>query len=213
MNNIIITENKYHGFKINRSKRLRELNKLKVKELCDLVEHYNIKETYEGKILKSDYINGIILYEEMLLGYKQTEIKIYVDGKHKSYFVETKNNLIMVTKLICKGDIQIYNINNNPLVQRPFSRIIGAKTYYAEKVNGKIPFGWYGFLPKDILSLSNDIEICSKVIFFLESWYFYLKAKYLLCLFDGINDIIRNICFIYIERTLGNLFNIRCKLQ
>jgi hypothetical protein len=48
---------------------------------------------------------------------------------------------------------------------------------------------------------------------FIESRNFYFKVKNLLDSFNGINDIIRNICFVYFERTLNNISNIKFILK
>src|SRR5436190_1513459 len=81
------------------------------------------------------------------------------------------------------------------------------------KEDGKTQFGWEGYMCQDNLSLSKDIKRCHKAIIFIESLYFYIKVKYLLSEFNGVNDIIKNICFIYFERSFPKVANIRCKLQ
>ena len=118
----------------------------------------------------------------------------------------------MVAKLVCVDNVQIYSVSNDLYIQRLHIRELNPRIYYVEKVTSKASLGWEGYMRQDRLSLSNDIEICSKAIFFLESWHFYLKVKDLLRLFSYNNDIIHYICFIYFQRTIGNLSNIRCKL-
>jgi hypothetical protein len=67
-------------------------------------------------------------------------------------------------------------------------------------------------LQKDT-NLYNDMKLCRESILFIEFLNLYLKVKYLLCLFDGINDIIRNICYVYFENTISNISDLKYKLQ
>lgn len=241
MDEIIISAKRDHSF--DERKRERELNKLKLLELQEVMEQYGFLEVYELKLTRAILIYTIILYEKMLLGGKQTEIKVYLDNDFKSYFVETKSNLIMVIKSRIIDDLQMYYINNDIFKQEKIDKdckkyigytlkelrtgriikdintIINGfikpddMTYHMINENNDIPYGFSGCNCGDNTSLVKDIDSCCKAMVFIESLHFFLEVKRLLHLFDNNHDIIRNICLIYFDRTLKNISAIRCKLQ
>ena len=128
-----------------------------------------------------------------------------INNEKKGYFIETKNNFAIVTRKNI-NNIQIYDVQKGLFDFNTYTKFC-----YKEE-NGKDRFGWEGYLGEDNLNLSKDIKRCHKAMTFIESLYFYYKVKYLTFLFNEINDIIRNICLVYFERTLLNIYNIRCKL-
>ena len=218
MTHIMISRRADNQSKIDERIKSIELNKLKMNELRNIIQQYGITETQERKVRKADLINGIISYERTFMKGKQTSISMIIDKRLKEYFVETVNNLLCVSKVDKEEYItqnlheERYFINN-----RFFSQIItlNHKTFYEAKINGKRIIGKIDEeeeLYKDELFLLNDIKICRKVIFYIESLHFYLKVKYLLRVFDNNNDIIRNICLVYFERTLCNVSDLRCKI-
>lgn len=215
MNTLIISTERDHN-SINFGKSWKELDKLKMNHIHDIIKQYGITETHGRKILKSDLIYGIVLYQKILLGGKQTKIELNIDGACKEFFIETKNNLFLVKKAkIKKMDIkktdylELYIIYND-LFDTVTSH---TKEFRVEKENCKTRFRTTDCICKDRLKLFDDMELCHKAICFIESLYFYLKIRYLLTLFDNNDDIIKNICFIYFERTLRNVSDIRCNFQ
>lgn len=214
MTELIISTKRDHDLNFNKRRKI-ELNKLKMDQIHNLIKKYGITEIHERKILKAKLIDGIILYEKMSLGGKQTQLEINIDGEIKSYFVETNNNLILVKKMNTKNmgiintdDTEIYDIYNY-LFEPSISH---KQIYRVDNKNEKTRFRFNDCICKNKSSILEDVEICHKAICFIDSFYFYLKIKYLSGAFNEINDIIRNICFIYFDRTLQNVSNIRCKL-
>ena len=208
---IVISETRDHDCQVRTKKRLTELKKLKIYEVEKIIENYGIIKWNVNpgeNVTKEHLISGIILHEKMSLGNKQTQLIINIDNQNKSYFIETANKFILVTKKNIDNR-EIYNIRNNLRSKNSYSEI-----FYTQK-DGKGQFGWKGFMKADSLSLVKDIKICRKAIIFIESYHFYLKVKCLLHVFNvnGIDDIIRNICFVYFERTLSNVSDIRCRLE
>ena len=131
--------------------------------------------------------------------------------RRETYFVETSHNLVYVIKSNSKKfQNETYFANNHF-----FSHTIIScdKMFYEMKPNGKVLMGIED--EGDKSNLLNDIFLCRKAIFYIELFHFYLKIKYLLVLFDGVNDIIKNISVIYFERALlhKNISNIRCKFE
>src|SRR5436190_11161931 len=82
----------------NSHKRKIYLKKLKLNEIHDIIKQYDITEKHELKPYKETLIDGIILYEKMLLGGKQTELIINIDNQNKSFFIHTQNKLVLVTR-------------------------------------------------------------------------------------------------------------------
>lgn len=206
---IVISQTRDHDCEIRTKKRLTELKKLSFNELEIIIDQYYIKRynLKQGNLVKEDLINGIILHEKMLLGNKQTEMIINIDNKAKSYFIETANKFVLVTKKNLNNR-EIYNVKNNLCSTIMYTEILCEKKEWKAKFLGKT------LTKADNLSILKDIKVCRKAIMFVESFHFYLKVRCLLHVFDtnGIDDIIRNICFVYFERTLSDITEIRCRL-
>ena len=201
---IIISKTRDHDCPIRTKKRLIELNKLNVNELDKIVQQCGIKK-YNlklGNITKKDLINGIILHEKMLLGDKQTELTIKIDNQNKSYFIKTINKFILVTKKNIDYK-EFYNIKYNLCCINSSTEILYDDGRFSCKEH----------ILQNLTNLYNDMNICRKAIIFIESYYFYLKVKYLLDKFIGINDIVLNICFVYFKRSLKNISDVNCKFE
>lgn len=211
MDDIIISNKRDHDSQVDKKNRIKELKELKIDDLKEIIEKYKITKIYEWNPTRTALIDGIILYEKISLGGKQTELKINIDNKIQSYFIKTSHNLILVKKIKNINDnIDTYGVYRYPFTQN----ILSTRTILIKKKNNdKTQFRFKDCPCKNLQSLINDLEMCHKAINFIESLYFFLKIRYLLCLFNNNNDIIRNICFIYFERILQNVSNIRCKLQ
>ena len=110
-NLIIISTKRDYDAKINGLTRVIKLNRLKITEITEIIKQYGITETHKHELSKMDLIKGIVLYEKMSLGGKQTKLEINIYNKIKTYFIETKNNLILVKK-INKNNIYLYNVYN-----------------------------------------------------------------------------------------------------
>lgn len=200
---IIISRKKSNDCPIRTQKRLTELKKLNFKELEKIIDGYGIitHRLVRGIITKEILIKGIISHE-ILLENKLTEIIINIDNQNKSYFIKTIRNFVSVTKRYL-DDNEIYIINFNLCSAHSSMEILYNK--------GR--FSYDNHILNKHANLYNDMELCRKATLFIESLNFYLKVKYLLYAFDGINDIIINICFVYFERTLSNISNIKYILQ
>jgi hypothetical protein len=215
MNTLIISTKRDHD-SINFGKNWDELKKLKMNQIQDLIKKYGITEIHDRKILKENLIYGIVIYQKMSQGGKQTKIELNIDGFSKTYFIETKNNLVLVRKAKIKK-MDIKNSNNIELYIIYNYLFDGYKShtkeFYVEKENDKTRFRTSDCICKDRSTLFDDMELCHKAMCFIESLHFYFKIRHLLCLFDNNNDIIKNICFVYFERTLRNVSDIRCHFQ
>jgi len=195
-----------------------DLKKLKMNELRDIIKKYGINEVHERRLLKLDLIFGIIKHEELSAGGKQTELNLNVNGFSKSYFIETKNNLIQIKKHKVKkygvktvDNLEFYYIFNYLFIDWESE---GQKLIIEnENENDKTRFIITDCICKDRLSLFDDMRRCHKAICFIESLNLFLKVKSLLPLFDNNNDIVINICNVYFKISLRNVSNIRCKLQ
>ena len=201
---IMISKTRDHVCPIRTNKRLIELKKLKFDELEKIVQRHDIKKyhlTHTGILTREYLINGIISHENMLLGKKQTEIII----DSKSYFIETISKFILITKKNADNK-EIYNIKNN--LCSPTS---STEISYSEKTL----FSFCNHILQKSTNWYDDMKICRKAILFIESYHLYLKIKLLLYVFNEneINDIIRNICLIYFERTLLGVYNVRCRFE
>lgn len=194
---ILISQSKNNEMKIN--KRLYELNNLNPIEINKLLSKYHIVRcnTYDGNIV-NDLFKSIILHENYISNNKQTDINI----DNKSYLVNTINNHISVTKI---------NINNKEIYKFNINFHVKSSTFEILYENGN--FSYDNRILQKHSNLYNDVKLCRKAILFIESYHFSLKTKYLIDLFDDINDIITNIQSVYFERTLLNVKNINCKLQ
>lgn len=201
---IRISQTRDHDCPIRTQKRLTELKKLNFKELEKIIEKYGIirYRMIYGTLTKEILIQGIISHEQILLGNKQTKIIINIDNQNKSYFIETISKFLSVTKTTIENE-EFYNIKNNLC-----SAISEYKILYE-----KGRFSFNNHILQKHTNLYNDMKLCRKAMLFIESLHFYFKVKYLSYLFDGINDIITNICFIYFERTITNISNLKCILQ
>ena len=209
MNCLTISFERDERLNIDREARSADLDKFKLYELHDIARRYGITETKEHKISKPDLIDGIISYEKTFAKGKQTELLVNIDRQHKSYFIKTTNNLKSVERT--SGDVKIYHVHNYFFLQE---LRLNNEIFYGRKIDGNIfevKNGYKNYLPPYLLSLSNDMALCSKAVLFVESLHFYLKVKYLLNLFDGIDDVIYNICIVYLGRTLENISNIQLK--
>lgn len=197
---IIISQIKNYDCPIRTNKRLIELKKLNFKELEKIIERYNIitHRLIYGTLTRELLIKGIISHE-ILLENKQTEIIINIDNQNKSYFIKTISNFVSVTK---RHLAEIYNINFNLCSASLSMEILYNKGRFSHDNH---------ILQKDT-NLYNDIKLCREVMIFIESLNFYIKVKYLLYAFDGINDIINNICFVYFENTISNISDLKYKL-
>jgi len=204
---IIISEKRDYDNQVWNDKRLIQLTALKVEELNRLLEIYGIIKwniNNRKDSTKENLINAILLYETMSLGGKQTQIMISIDDTYKTYYVQTICNFILVTKRHI-GYEEIYTIKNNLSSLNANSEIIYDKgRFHMKSLNSE-----------NVINIYNDIKACRKAILFIESYHFYLKVLYLKYVFNEyeINDIIRNICFVYFERTLVGTLNIKCKLE
>lgn len=193
-----------------------DLNKLKMKRIRDIIKKYGIAEIHEERLFKKDLIYGIIQHEGMSVGCKQTELNLNVDGFSKSYFIETKNNLIKKHKVKKYGvktvdNLELYYIYNYLFLDwKPLTEELIVES---ENKNDKTRFIITDCICKDRLSLFNDMRRCHKAICFIESLNLFLKIKYLLPSFDNNNDIVTNMCNVYFNISLRNVSNIRCKLQ
>ena len=200
---IFISKSRDNDCSIRIKKRLTELNELKVAEINKILEMSGIINP-EKNSTKENSINDIVLHEKMLLGNKKTQIMITIDNKIKTYFVETSNNFNLITRKIIDNK-EIYNVRNNLSYTKTHTEII-----YEKK--DKEEFRWKGFPNEDNLSLIKDVRLCGKAMMFIDSYHFYLKVKYLSFISNEFHDIIKNICFVYFERTLANISDLRCKL-
>ena len=72
---------------------------LKINQINEIIKKYCITEKHEHELSKMNLINGIVLHEKMMFGGKQTKLEINIDNKIKSYYIETKNNMILVKNL------------------------------------------------------------------------------------------------------------------
>lgn len=191
---------------IETNKRLTELNQLNFKELEQIVVRCGIQRyrlNIGGGLLTKDHlINGIILYENIYSGNKPTEIIINIDNQNKSYFINTISKFVEITKKTIENK-EIYNIKNNITYPSSSTEI----SYENQR------FSFHNHILQKHTNLYNDIKLCREAMLFIESRNFYFKVKNLLDSFKGINDIIRNICFVYFERTLNNISNIKFILK
>lgn len=199
----IISRTKNHDCSIRTQKRLIELKKLNFKELEKIIDGYGIitHRLFQGILTKELLTKGIISHE-ILLGNKQTEIIINIDNQNKSYFIKTISKYISVTKININNK-ETYMIINNLCSPNSYTEILYE--------NGKFSFD--NHILQKHTNLYNDIKLCRETMLFIESRHFYFKVKYLLYAFNGINDIIKNICFVYFERTLSNISDIKYILQ
>ena len=212
---IIISRTRDHDCPNQTKKRLTELKKLKSYEIDKIIYKYSISKwnmvaNFGPSLTGDDYINGIILHEKMLLGGKQTEILINIGNQTKSYFIKTISKFISVTK----GNMphfdrkEFYDIKFDLCSSDSRARVFCEENerFSCQKHILQINTNFY-----------KDVEVCHRAIIFIESFYFYLKVKYLLDLFDGVFDIIRNICFVYFEKAplnvSSNVSNLRCKFE
>lgn len=203
---ITISYTRENNDDITSKKRLTQLKKLKVADINNIISEYNIKLRNINSGVKANkdvLINSIILHEKMLLFGRQTEITY----NNKSYWIQTKNNLISIKKETSIAN-DIYNVSVNlcsdiPNMEVLFDKIKKQLTFKGNKNNLEI-----------YLSILNDVKLCRKALVFMESLDFCFKIYLYMSIYDenGINDIKRNICLVYLEKTLRGCKNIRCKL-
>jgi len=189
--------------------RLNQLKKLKVSDINNIITEHDIKlrNINNGfKANKNMLIDAIIIYEKMLLGGRQTKI---IDTKtNKSYWIKTENNLISIKKEP-NIDHDIYHVIFNYCLDISNMSVKFEKSTknYLLKGASKIHVEFYK-------SIVRDIKSCKKSLIFMESIEFCFKIVLFMSIFNenGINDIIRNICLVYLERSLYDYKDVRCIL-
>ena len=167
---------------------MRELNKLEIDDINEILEKYGFIKIHDWSSHKSTLIDGIITYEKMSLGGKQTEIKVKIDNKIKSYFLKTKSGLLLVKKVNIinlknntknnVGDNVKSNVKNNVednvntygVYECPYkSNILSTFTFGFKKqnMNDKTCFRFRNCSCKSLQKLLDDLEICHKAIQFI----------------------------------------------
>lgn len=207
-NTITISKTRENNDEIKSKKRLTQLKKLKVADVNNIILNYNIQSRNINNGFKANkdlLINAVIIHEKMSLGGRQTEI---IDTNNKSYWIQTETNLVSIKKeRLIVNDVYHVNVNfclNIANMEVSFDRI---KKQYLFK----------GVLRDNIeiyKSILRDVKSCSKSLIFMESIEFCFKINLFMSIYseNEFNDIKRNIILFYLDRSLKDYKDIRCKL-